>query len=213
MRTVPLAVPQAAYARRRSWHSATGRPPHGDLHADREQASRNHRAACRLPQRPDDQRRRRADLPDDELPVPRHRARRQPVRAEGARQHLHPHHEPDQRRARAARRRARRRGRGAGARLGPGRLDVLRSTTSARPATISSARPTSTAAPGTCSCTRCSGRWGSRCALSTRPTPRISAARPTPRRAAITPRPCPTRSSKCSRSARSPRSAASWACR
>ena len=36
----------------------------------------------------------------------RHRARRQPVRAQGARQHLHPHHEPDQRRAGAARRRS-----------------------------------------------------------------------------------------------------------
>ena len=31
--------------------------------------------------------------------------------------------------------------------------------------------------------------------------------------AAITPRPCPIRSSKCSRSARSPRSGANWACR
>ena len=39
----------------------------------------------------------------------RHAARRQPVRAEGARQHLHPHHEPDHRRAGAAPRRARRR--------------------------------------------------------------------------------------------------------
>ena len=44
--------------------------------------------------------------------------------AEGARQHLHPHHEPDQRRAREARRRARGRRRGAGARLGPGGLAV-----------------------------------------------------------------------------------------
>ena len=56
-----------------------------------------------------DQRGRGADLPDHLLPVPRHRARRQPVRAQGARQHLHPHHEPDQRRAGAADRRARRR--------------------------------------------------------------------------------------------------------
>ena len=79
------------------------------------------------------------------------RARRQPVRAQGVRQHLHPHHEPDQARAGGAGRRARRRRRGAGARLGPGGVDVLRSTTSLRPATISSARPTSTAAPGTCS--------------------------------------------------------------
>src|SRR5579862_614462 len=71
----------------------------GGFHADGKQASRDGRAACRLPQRPDDRRRRGADLPDDELPVPRHRACRQPVRAEGTGQHLYPHHEPDERRA------------------------------------------------------------------------------------------------------------------
>ena len=94
--------------------------------ADRKQASRDDRAACRVSQRPGDQFGRGADLPDDQLPVPRHRARRQSVRAQGARQHLYPHHEPDQRGARGAGRRARRRGRGAGARLGAGGLDVLR---------------------------------------------------------------------------------------
>src|SRR5437868_13883604 len=60
---------------------ATKRPD-GDFDADREQASRNDRAARRLPQRSRDQRRRGADLSDDELPVPRYRARRQAVRAE-----------------------------------------------------------------------------------------------------------------------------------
>src|SRR5207253_11113472 len=56
-------------------------------------------------------RRRGADLPDHQLPVPRHRARLQPVRAEGTRQHLHPHHEPDRRRVGAAGGTARRRDR------------------------------------------------------------------------------------------------------
>ena len=36
-----------------------------------------------------------ADLPDDQLPVPGHDARRQPVRARRGRQHLHADHEPD----------------------------------------------------------------------------------------------------------------------
>ena len=94
--------------------------------ADRKQASRDDCAACRLSQRSDHQRGRRADLSDDQLPVPRHRARRQSVRAQGTRQYLHADHEPDQRGARRARRRARGRGRGAGARLGAGGFDVLR---------------------------------------------------------------------------------------
>ena len=75
--------------------------------------------------------------------------------AEGARQHLHPHHEPDQatcwssasRRSKAASRRWRcGSGQAASAVCGPEHLP--------RPATTSSARPTSTAAPGTCSPTR-----------------------------------------------------------
>ena len=81
---------------------------------------------------------------------------------------------------------------------------LLRSRTSARPATISSARPTSTAAPGTCSPTRCNARWASRCASSIRPTRGFPPRHRRARRAATTPRPCPTRSSPCSRSARSP---------
>ena len=97
------------------------------------------RAACGLSQRSRDQRRRGADLPDHLLPVPRHRARGQPVRPEGARQHLHPHHEPDQRRAGDSAsprsRAASRRWRSARAR----RRRCSRSRTSATPATTSSA--------------------------------------------------------------------------
>ena len=48
--------------------------------------------------------------------------------------------------------------------------------------------------------------------LSTRPIRRTSAKRPTSGPAAITPRPCRTRSSKCFRSARSPRLGASSGC-
>ena len=95
-------------------------------HANEQQASRNRRVAFGLPQRSCDQRRGGSDLPDHQLPVPRHQARRQPVRPGRARQHLHPHHEPDQRRAGDADRGARgRRGR-AGAGLGAGGLAVCR---------------------------------------------------------------------------------------
>ena len=44
-----------------------------------------------------------ADLPDHLLRVQRHRARGEPVRAQGVRQHLHPDHEPHPGRGRAAR--------------------------------------------------------------------------------------------------------------
>ncbi len=54
---------------------------------------------CRGRARPDDRGAGGADLPDDELPVPRHRARRQPVRPGRGRQHLHADHEPDAGRA------------------------------------------------------------------------------------------------------------------
>ena len=76
--------------------------------------TRDPRSACRLARRPG----------TGSVAVPiyqttsyqfrQRRARRQPVRAQGARQHLHPHHEPDHGRAGEARRRARRRRRGAG---------------------------------------------------------------------------------------------------
>ena len=45
--------------------------------------------------RPDHRRPRAADLPDDVLRLRRRRARGEPVRAGGVRQHLHAHHEPD----------------------------------------------------------------------------------------------------------------------
>ena len=60
------------------------------------------------------QRARRADLRHHQLRVQQHRARRQPLRPPGVREHLHPDHEPDQRRLREAGRRARGRHRGAG---------------------------------------------------------------------------------------------------
>ena len=71
-----------------------------------------------------DQRAGAADLPDHVVHVQQHRARRRPVRARRARQHLHPDQEPDQRRRRAAHRRTRRRGRGAVPGVRPGRRDV-----------------------------------------------------------------------------------------
>ncbi len=75
----------------------------GTSHDHRTQARLHHPPTARRPAaRPDHRQPRRADLPDHQLPVPRHRARRQSVRPEGVRQHLHPHHEPDHRRARAA---------------------------------------------------------------------------------------------------------------
>ncbi len=145
--------------------------------------------------RPGDQRRRGADLPDHLLPVPRHRARRQPVRAEGARQHLHPHHEPDQRRAGEARSRrskaASRRWRSARAR----RRRRSRSRTSAQ---AGDNIVSSTDLYG--------GTWnlfantlkhhGHRGALRRPGRPgELSAAPPTRAPAPTTPRPCPTRSS------------------
>src|ERR1700751_1936873 len=84
------------------------------------ETSGNHCAPRRLACRSSHRLGRRADLSDDILPISRHRARRQPVRAQGARQHLPPHHESDQRRAGKARRRARRRRRCAGAGLRAG---------------------------------------------------------------------------------------------
>src|ERR1700722_6411055 len=73
-------------------------PSHGDPDADGIEAPGNHRSPCRLSQRPGNQCGRGADLPDDELSVPRYRACLEPVRAQRTGQYLHPHHEPDQRR-------------------------------------------------------------------------------------------------------------------
>jgi hypothetical protein len=66
--------------------------------------------------RPDHQERRRPHLPDDRLRLRRRRPRLSAVPPAGVRQHLQPHHEPDERRAREARRGAR--GRRHGARRG-----------------------------------------------------------------------------------------------
>jgi len=110
--------------------------------------------SMRVPERSDDDRRRSADLPDDELPTPRHPACRQLVRAGRARQHLHPHHEPDESRPRRTRRGSRGRGRRTGTRFWLGRLAVCDPEHLLGGRTISSARPTSTAAPGTCFSTR-----------------------------------------------------------
>ena len=123
-----------------------------------------------------------------------HRARREPVRAEGARQHLHPHHEPDDRRAGEAHRRARGRRGGAGAWPRARRPRPMPMQNLARPATISSARPTSTAAPGTCSPTRCKDQ-GIEVRFVDPGRPRgLPRAPPTTAPAPTTPRRCPTRS-------------------
>ena len=64
-----------------------------------------------------------ADLPDDLVRLPRHRARRGALRARGARQHLHADHEPDAGRVRGPHGRARRRRRCARHRERSGRAD------------------------------------------------------------------------------------------
>ena len=172
----------------------------------------NHRPARRLSLRPDDHGGRRADLSDDVLSVQFDRARRQPVRAQGTRQHLHPDHESDAGRARRARRRARRRRRGARSRLGPGGLAVCGAEHLPRRRQF-----------------RLLDRhlWrhlepvpehdehdGHRMPLRRSGRPREFPPRHRrARRAAITARRCPIRSSRCSRSPRSPRSGASSACR
>ena len=151
-----------------------GQPPSGD-----------DRPARRLAQRPRHQRRRGADLPDHQLPVRRHRPRRPPVRAAGAGQHLHPHHEPHHGRAGEARGGARGRRRRRGGRVRPGSNRARGAEPGRAGDNIVASRPRCTAAPTTCSPTP-SRTWGSRSASWTRPTPRPSAARPTPRPAPIT---------------------------
>src|SRR3989304_10590183 len=61
----------------------------------------NDRPARRSETGPRDQCEGGPDLPDDVVRVPRHGARRAPLRACGVRQHLPPDHEPDPRRPRA----------------------------------------------------------------------------------------------------------------
>ena len=125
----------------RPWQSNPGTPKPSRLHAGW-RADESHR------------RRRGADLPNHLLPVQKPRTRGEFVRAEGIREYLHPHHEPDQRRARRAAGGDRRRG-GRFKRSAPARrLPLIPSRTWPAPATTSSPRPICTAAPGTCSPTR-----------------------------------------------------------
>ena len=116
---------------------------------------------------PDHEGARGADLPDHLVRVRQPRARRQSLRAQGIRQHLHPDHEPDDRCVREADRRARRRRRRAGLRLRAGGARRWRSSTSPAPATRSSPPPASTAAPTTSSTTPCRS-WASPSSSSSR---------------------------------------------
>ncbi len=120
--------------------------------------------------RPDDERAGGADLPDDVVRLRRHPARRRPVRAARAGQHLHADHESDPGRVRAAGDAARRRDRGRRDRLRASPPSPTRCSTSRAPATTSSPSRPSTAAPTTCSRTRCRST-GSRCAGSIRTIP------------------------------------------
>ena len=119
------------------WHGCgeptrtPGDPPHHGRRTVRA-APRDPRPARRAGPRPDDERPRRPDLPDDVVRLRRHPARRGPLRAEGARQHLHADHEPDAGRARAAPRRARGRHRVGRDRVGPVRRPLLRPERHAR---------------------------------------------------------------------------------
>ncbi len=97
---------------------------------DRERTDwRSHpRPSCRADARSDDRLPGGADLPDDQLRLPRRRARGEPLRAEGVRQHLHPADEPDDRRLREADGRARGRHGGRRGRVGawrPSRSPLL----------------------------------------------------------------------------------------
>jgi soluble P-type ATPase len=96
-------------------------------------------------------------------------ARCRPVRPEGARQHLHPHHEPDHRRAGKARRGAGRRHRPRWPWPRAWRPSRRPSRPLPRPATTSFRPARCTAAPTTCLPTPSRSR-ASRCALPTRAT-------------------------------------------
>ena len=103
-------------------------------------ALRHARDPRRPRRRPGHESPRRSDLSNDVLHVRRRRPRRAALRAPRVRQHLHAHHEPDERRARTAHRAARRRRRRARARQRPSRGRSIRSSTSRTPAITSSAR-------------------------------------------------------------------------
>ena len=152
------------------WHGCgeptrtPGDPPHHGRRTVRA-APRDPRPARRAGPRPDDERPRRPDLPDDVVRLRRHRARRGPLRAGGARQHLHADHEPDAGRARAAPRRARGRHRVGRDRVGAGRRHLLRPERRRARATTSCRSRRSTAGPTTSSRTRCRST-ASRCAVA-----------------------------------------------
>jgi hypothetical protein len=118
-------------------------------------------------------------LPDDQLPVPQHRTRRESVRAEGAGQHLHPHHEPHHRRAGTAHRQT---WRGVSGPWPPA-VDTppkpWLSLRCARRATTSSAAAGSTGARTTSSTTPCRA-WASTSPSSTRPIRQLRAGHPAP---------------------------------
>ncbi len=96
----------AGSSRRVRTRRESGTVSPGGTHEHQRTAAGDDRAPRRAVARPDDERARRPDLPDDVVHVRRHRARGRPVRAEAARQHLHADHEPDLERARAAARRS-----------------------------------------------------------------------------------------------------------
>jgi hypothetical protein len=148
--------------------------------------SQNHETRNALPARrlaagPDDARARGAGVPDQFVRLQEHGTRGQPVRVEGARQHLHAADEPDDRRAREARR-AR-------------RVSSIRLSTSRRPATTSSLRATCTAVRTRSSTTSCR-RSASRRNSSTPPIPRTSPPRSTEGRGRCSAKPSPTRPSR-----------------
>ena len=139
-------------------------------------------------------------LSDEFVRLQERRARGQPVRPQGAGQHLHPADEPDDRRAGEARRAARRRPRArrAGRGLGHQRPSSTRSSTWPRPATTSSRPATSTAAPTPSSTTSC------RTLGITVQVRRFQRSRATsPRPSTTRPAPCSARPSRTRRS-RSP---------
>ena len=154
---------------------ATGRNRlfEGEVHVSARTRLQHARRPCRRQARSGDRRARDADLPDHVLRVRRCRPCRLAVRAEGVRQHLHPHHEPDPGGAGRAARRARRRHGGACRRHPATARSCWCSTPSCAPATISSRRAGSMAARSTSSATPSRISTG-RCAGPTRTIPRAS---------------------------------------
>ena len=160
------------------------------------------------PRRPDPRHRHQrpgaADLPDHVVHVQQHRSRRRAVRPGRARQHLHPHHEPDHRTSSSS---ASPRSKAVSRRCSwpPGRPPRRsRSSTWPPPATTSCPARGCTAAPTTSSTTRCPSS-ASRSASSRTPTtwsPGAPRCGRTPRRSS--PRPSPTRRSTSSTSPASP---------